>query len=546
MNKPLLSLYEQVDLDAAATQAAILEEVTYTKVLATGAKQGLTTAKGAVKWVANWAGVRAKIDTTPAKTTQELVVDRTKWWSQRNVRDVRKFVVKTLAERLQVDEHDLGTMSTRLIEEAAAGMDVPSDLLLSQQADQIAIKYLKQCEEGIKEKLREQTSDEAAASVRDLAALLDKLTPIERLEIQKSLKLEHLSAKSLRETIMTTGLPIAGIAGVQAAGFGAYLALTTVMHAVFTSMLGITLPFAAYTTATSALSLLTGPAGVTISLGVGFLGYFWGRRKIERSQYAMIVATCVWRAQGPTAPPTRELPSARVYKLLGDGSSSTLNVPRNETEDFESLEWDREKALQAQKALEHVERQAGQANSAASLQENLLKRAEDRLAEITSRSYTDQALQASLKQQFQDERKRRETLVTDLAKAKLEAEGIRERLADAKREQERLEALHVSRRERRSKELKQLWAIHFPKVDFQPQPLRWAAEQDWESRLEIERALAELARADDPVTLSRSKIHTTHEHHSGFMIAGGVPCRLFYKVVEGRIDVRKMCKKKDV
>jgi hypothetical protein len=129
MNKPLLSLYEQVDLDAAATQAAILEEVTYTKILATGAKQGLTTAKGAVKWVANWAGVRAKIDTTPAKTTQELVVDRTKWWSQRNVRDVRKFVVKTLAERLQVDEHDLGTMSTRLIEEAAAGMDVPSDLL---------------------------------------------------------------------------------------------------------------------------------------------------------------------------------------------------------------------------------------------------------------------------------------------------------------------------------------------------------------------------------------------------------------------------------
>jgi hypothetical protein len=546
MNKPLLSLYEQVDLDAAATQAAILEEVTYTKVLATGAKQGLTTAKGAVKWVANWAGVRAKIDTTPAKTTQELVVDRTKWWSQRNVRDVRKFVVKTLAERLQVDEHDLGTMSTRLIEEAAAGMDVPSDLLLSQQADQIAIKYLKQCEEGLKEKLREQTFDEAAASERDLAALLDKLTPIERLEIQKSLNLEHLSAKSLRETIMKTGLPIAGIAGVQAAGFGAYLALTTVMHAVFTSMLGITLPFAAYTTATSALSLLTGPAGITISLGVGFLGYFWGRRKIERSQYAMIVATCVWRAQGLITPPTRELPSARVYRLLADDSSSPPSAPRNETEDFESLERDREKASQAQKALEHIERQASQANGAASLQESLLKKTEDQLAEITSRSYDDQVLQASLQQQLQKERKRREKLITDLAKAKLEAEVIRERLIDAKREQERLEALHVSRRERRSKELRELWAIHFPKVEFQPQPLRWAAEQDWESRLEIERALAELARADDPVTLSRSKMHATNEHHSGFTIAGGVPCRLFYKVAAGRIDVRKMCKKKDV
>jgi hypothetical protein len=546
MNKPLLSLYEQVDLDAAATQAAILEEVTYTKVLATGAKQGFSTAKGAVKWVANWAGVRVKIDTTPAKKTQELVVDRTKWWFQRNVRDVRQFVIETLAERLQVDVHDLGTMSTRLIEEAAAGMDISSDLLLSQQADQIAINYLKQCEEGIQEKLREQTSDEAAASERDLGALLDKLTPVERLEIQKSLNLEHLSAKSLRETIMNTGVPIAGIAGVQAAGFGAYLALTTVMHAVFTSMLGITLPFAAYTTATSALSLLTGPAGITISLGVGFLGYFWGRRKIERSQFAMIVATCVWRAKGPIAPQTRELPSACVYNLLGDKSSTSLTVPRNETEDFESLERDREKALQAQKALEHVERQASQAADASSLQERLLKRVEEKLAEMTSRSYSDQVLQASLEQHFQSERKRREQLVTDLAKAKLEAEVIHERLAKAKREKEQLEELHVNRRERRGKELKQLWAIHFPKIDFQPQPLRWAAEQNWESRLEIERALTELARADDPVTLSRSKIRTTNDHHSGFKIAGGIACRLFYKVADGRIDVRKMCKKKDV
>lgn len=546
MNKPLLSLYEQVDLETAATQAAILEQVTYTKVLAIGAKQSLTTAKETVKRVANWAGVRVKSDTTPAKTTQELVVDRTKWWSQRNVEDVRKFVVKTLAERLQVEVHDLGTMSTRLIEEAAAGMDIPSDLLLSQQADRIQTEYLKQCEEGIREKLREQTSDEATASERDLAALLNKLTPVERLEIQKSLNLEHLSAKSLRETIMKTGVPIAGIASVQTAGFGAYLALTTVMHAVFTSMLGITLPFAAYTTATSTLSLLTGPAGITISLGVGFLGYFWGRRKIERAQYAMIVATCVWRAQAPITPQMHELPSACEYKLLGDSSSSTLNVPQNETEDFESLERDREKALQAQKALEHIERQASQANGTESRQDSILKRAEERLAEITSRSYTDQALQASLKQQLQHERDRREKLVTDLAKAKLEAEVIRERLADAKRERERLEALHVSRRERRSNDLKQLWAIHFPKVDFQPQPLRWAAEQDWKSRIEIERALAELARADDPVTLSRSKIHTTNEHHSGFMIAGGVPCRLFYKVVDGRIDVRRICKKKDM
>jgi hypothetical protein len=73
---------------------------------------------------------------------------------------------------------------------------------------------------------------------------LARLSESERLEIQKALNLQTLSASSLRDVVIKSGIPVAGIAVVQAGGFGAYLALTTVMHAVFTSMLGITLPFA--------------------------------------------------------------------------------------------------------------------------------------------------------------------------------------------------------------------------------------------------------------------------------------------------------------
>ena len=113
-----------------------------------------------------------------------------------------------------------------------------------------------------------------------LAKQIAEMSLEEKLEIQKALNLQNLSGSSLRSAFISTGLPVAGIAALQAGGFGTYLALTTVMHAVFTGILGITLPFAAYTGATSALSFLTGPAGILISLSVGVLGYFWGQRKM--------------------------------------------------------------------------------------------------------------------------------------------------------------------------------------------------------------------------------------------------------------------------
>lgn len=47
-------------------------------------------------------------------------------------------------------------------------------------------------------------------------------------------------------------------------GFSAYIALSTIIHTLFTTVLGVTLPFAAYTTASTVLSTLTGPVGWAI------------------------------------------------------------------------------------------------------------------------------------------------------------------------------------------------------------------------------------------------------------------------------------------
>lgn len=540
----LLSFYQNVDIEASAIQASVLEEVTYAKVMKTGGEQALAKGKQGFKWLANQVGMRPSIDTRPAKSTPELVMQRAAHWRKQPKRMIDQKVLSLLSERLDAPESDLELLSTRIIEEAAAGYGISEDLLLSQQAEAIYRKYLEDCVEGIREQLKKQGQDEINATDRAMAEQLARLSETERLEIQKALNLQTLSASSLRNVIVKSGIPVAGIAAVQAGGFGAYLALTTVMHAVFTSILGITLPFAAYTSATSALSILTGPVGVLFSLSLGALGYFWGRRKIERSQYAMMVFTCVGHAGRSLVPETHMLPSSQQYKLLGNGDSSVDTTPRPEKQDFEQLLLERTSRDQASSALAAVVNANAVAEERIANLSKKLRRAEEALASYAARQSTDAGLQSALRTLAEEQRNAIGYLKSELDAAKRTLQQTAAKLELQANQTAEAEARYINRIERRGKELKELWSVHFPRMEFSPQALRWSAEQDFRGRIEIERALKEMHEAGDPVKLSRSRYHTG-EHHSRFTLADGVECRLFYVVRNGTIEVRRMCKKKD-
>jgi len=86
-------------------------------------------------------------------------------------------------------------MSTRLIEEAAAGY-ASADLLLSQQAEAVAKKYMEDCIEGIRDHLKKQGEDEIRATERVIADQLATMSASEKLEMQRALNLQALSASS--------------------------------------------------------------------------------------------------------------------------------------------------------------------------------------------------------------------------------------------------------------------------------------------------------------------------------------------------------------
>lgn len=90
--------------------------------------------------------------------------------------------------------------------------------------------------------------------------LYKKLSPQEQEKFNEALKKESDSLKKLNPSLNPAFLSAGAIVAGNMSGFGIYLASSTVVGAV-TSTMGITLPFAFYTSMSSAISIFLGPVG---------------------------------------------------------------------------------------------------------------------------------------------------------------------------------------------------------------------------------------------------------------------------------------------
>ena len=96
--------------------------------------------------------------------------------------------------------------------------------------------------------------------IRQLDIELDSLSSDRKELIKQSLQTDHLSGEVLRNSFLKSGIGIGSLITVGSS-FGAYIAINTIIHAIFTSFLGITLPFAIYTGVAKGVSIITGPIG---------------------------------------------------------------------------------------------------------------------------------------------------------------------------------------------------------------------------------------------------------------------------------------------
>lgn len=165
--------------------------------------------------------------------------------------------IEEVREELDVPDSSLTLLSNKIIASAAkTDPSINEELTVEQKADIIYQKTL----QSIISSLEKQSDEERNEMIRQLDMELDKLSSDRKELIKQSLQTDHLSGEVLRNSLLKSGVGIGSLITIGSS-FGAYIAINTIIHAIFTSFLGITLPFAVYTGVAKGVSIIAGPIG---------------------------------------------------------------------------------------------------------------------------------------------------------------------------------------------------------------------------------------------------------------------------------------------
>lgn len=165
--------------------------------------------------------------------------------------------IEEVRGELDVPDSSLALLSNKIIASAAkTDSSINEELTVEQKADIIYQKTL----QSIISSLEKQSDEERNEMIRQLDIELDSLSSDRKELIKQSLQTDHLSGEVLRNSFLKSGVGIGSLITIGSS-FGAYIAINTIIHAIFTSFLGITLPFAVYTGVAKGVSIIAGPIG---------------------------------------------------------------------------------------------------------------------------------------------------------------------------------------------------------------------------------------------------------------------------------------------
>lgn len=451
-----------------------------------------------------------------------------------------------LAKRVKVDgEINPESLSIAMINEAAKGFRLEDGLSLTQKAQLVYERYKERLWEGAQKWAKHLSVEEKRKVTDSLDESLDGLKEEERSALEKSLGVERLTGATIIKALTRAAGPLSLIALVELSGFGAYLMLTKVIHAVFTTMLGITLPFSFYTGATSLLSFLTGPAGWLLAAGIGGSQLRKGTSKINQNLLAMIIWFSLNYYQGQVTPWDEDLPSwakdeeremvevvdRRISKLQGEcaalkeqlaaitGRIKRADANRRKLHTEKKVTIAKRDALVKEKSkLENAladgtwkEQQltsADQEKARALLQR--IKRvipAASRVEELIPGE--EEQYRRTIAKKAEEIRRLQEKFTKLEEKLASTAREIKEATAEKARLQiaiestsQQLEACLTPR----AQEIKNLWELHFRRLCFSEEALRRVAQLPFSQRLVVERYLLELNELSYPALLAEKEI----------------------------------------
>ena len=193
--------------------------------------------------------------------------------------------IEEVREELDVPDSSLSLLSNKIIASAAkTDSSINEELTVEQKADIIYQKTL----QSIISSLEKQSDEERNEMICQLDIELDSLSSDRKELIKQSLQTDHLSGEVLRNSFLKSGIGIGSLITVGSS-FGAYIAINTIIHAIFTSFLGITLPFAVYTGVAKGVSIIAGPIGWCALGGYSIYSFIKTSGKLTSAMMSVVV-----------------------------------------------------------------------------------------------------------------------------------------------------------------------------------------------------------------------------------------------------------------
>lgn len=243
---------------------ALLRQQTMKNIFSDKFNSTVTTGKKAINSVMSFFGKSKKtnddIDRESKENHQDInnkIKEEIRALQSYSQEQLYTLFIEEIREELDVPDSSLALLSNKIIASAAkTDSSINEELTVEQKADIIYQKTL----QSIISSLEKQSDEERNEMIRQLDIELDSLSSDRKELIKQSLQTDHLSGEVLRNSLLKSGVGIGSLITVGSS-FGAYIAINTIIHAIFTSFLGITLPFAVYTGVAKGVSIITGPIG---------------------------------------------------------------------------------------------------------------------------------------------------------------------------------------------------------------------------------------------------------------------------------------------
>ena len=487
-------------------------------------------------------------------------------WCKRNELD-RRFKKALVSKTLNAKEDDsLDAISVEVINEASKLFDISEELTPGQKADIIKDRFTERMLINVNKKLKKQNSQEAKKTIEVLENSIRNMNDEQREDVKKALGIEKLTGETIRAALLKAGAPAAILAAVSASGFGAFVGLTTIIHAVFTTVMGITLPFAVYTGATSTLAILTGPVGGMIILGLASYQIFNGNKKLNRELLVQIVWFAVTSYGEKFAPkvPWESLEDKikeeeiqrkydelvrekeKIERRVSEQTMKIKNLEKQQERNCESIEKEKYKREQAEKELyrlkvkkEELEKKIKDVKDQLQnynadiiyekeLKENELKAIQNELEKTKNEIIDNNIIIEDASDEIKNKQKEIEKLKSENYILKIENNDVNQELNIYK---EKVEKEYLGRR----RTLIKKWNIYFDKCKIDEKAIRDALDFSVEEVCSIEKVIFELQGTNDPKALSgnRGKLYDEGNkyEHIAVKLHNGQPGRIKYDVL---------------